>query len=207
MSRYYWDKKTEADDLKKIEVHWLKRHRYLDPGVYLKSGQLLWEYKWSGTTHSIGITSSTLDTHEGGPHVAFNYTQTSPRTDEKTAFNYKVWLTSTPCRFGGKRWWFICPLTKNGVPCGRRVATLYKDGDYFGCRHCYNLTYDSRNQNRRSALYSLFNSFNYSQRLEKLYIHPLRPIYRGELTRRARRIITLKHKLDGNMSLLSQVGR
>jgi len=45
--------------------------------------------------------------------------------------------------FGGVRYWFICPLVINGRPCGRRVGKLYlpPGGKYFGCRHCYNLTY------------------------------------------------------------------
>jgi len=46
---------------------------------------------------------------------------------------------------GKLRWWFICPLVVNERPCGRRVRKLYLPGGgrYFGCRHCYNLTYTS----------------------------------------------------------------
>jgi hypothetical protein len=34
------------------------------------------------------------------------------------------------------------------VGCGRRVGKLYlpPGGKYFGCRHCYNLTYTSSNE-------------------------------------------------------------
>ena len=37
--------------------------------------------------------------------------------------------------------WFVCPL----VGCGRRVGKLYlpPGGRYYGCRHCYRLTYES----------------------------------------------------------------
>jgi hypothetical protein len=43
------------------------------------------------------------------------------------------------------RWWFVCPLVVNGRPCNRRVGKLYLPGAsrYFGCRHCYDLTYTS----------------------------------------------------------------
>src|SRR5262249_35112853 len=33
---------------------------------------------------------------------------------------YEVQLTTTPCHFGGWRWWFSCPLVVRGVPCNRR---------------------------------------------------------------------------------------
>jgi len=41
------------------------------------------------------------------------------------------------------RWWFICPLIVNGRPCRRRVAKLYGNGRYFGCRTCKGLVYRS----------------------------------------------------------------
>lgn len=60
-----------------------------------------------------------------------------------------VWLTvrlqTTPTQFGGRRWWFTCPLVVNGVPCERRVGKLYlpPGAKCFGCRTCHNLTYRS----------------------------------------------------------------
>ena len=53
-----------------------------------------------------------------------------------------VELTWTPCNYGGKRPWFICPATG----CGRRVAVIYGAGRYFACRHCYDLTYASQQE-------------------------------------------------------------
>src|SRR5262249_13469992 len=63
-------------------------------------------------------------------------------------FDYRVGLTTTRPRFGGLRWWFICPLVVNGYPCGRRVGKLYlpPGGRYSGCRHCCDLTYASCQQ-------------------------------------------------------------
>lgn len=50
----------------------------------------------------------------------------------------QVWLTATRPRFGGLRWWFVCPLVVKGRSCKRRVGKLYlpPHGRYFGCRHC-----------------------------------------------------------------------
>jgi hypothetical protein len=55
----------------------------------------------------------------------------------------RVALETTSLHFGGARWWGRCPLIVNGVGCGRRVGKLYlpPGGRYFGCRHCYRLTY------------------------------------------------------------------
>ena len=61
---------------------------------------------------------------------------------------------------GGKRPWFICPVSKNGIYCGRRVGKLFLSpgGTYFACRHCYNLAYESQQwQNRRYKLWRAFS--------------------------------------------------
>jgi hypothetical protein len=47
-------------------------------------------------------------------------------------------LDTTPCNYGGRRVWFICPQ------CGRRVAILY--GTPFACRHCHQLDYRSQRE-------------------------------------------------------------
>lgn len=73
----------------------------------------------------------------------FQYTQTQGCRGDKERLDYPVKLVATPCRYGGKRWWFICPLSKDDIACRRRTLKLYLGGKYFGCRHCYELTYQS----------------------------------------------------------------
>lgn len=68
-------------------------------------------------------------------------------------FEYPVRLVTTGCHLGGVRWWFVCPLTTNGTPCGRRVRKLYLSGNYFGCRHCHRLAYRS-SQESDSRVYA-----------------------------------------------------
>jgi hypothetical protein len=48
----------------------------------------------------------------------------------------------TPCRYGGRRAWFLC--TKLG--CGERVAILYQHPRGFRCRHCCQLDYQSHRE-------------------------------------------------------------
>ena len=58
---------------------------------------------------------------------------------------YEIGFEWTACRFGGYRYWFLCPVVKDGVYCGNRVTKLFLPpaGQYFGCRQCYDLTYQS----------------------------------------------------------------
>ena len=58
---------------------------------------------------------------------------------------YKISIERMACRLGGWRYWFLCPVFKDGVYCGNRVTKLYlpPSGKYFGCRECYDLTYES----------------------------------------------------------------
>lgn len=81
----------------------------------------------------------------GDPPQAVRLSYTITRAGEKTDFNYPVRLDYDVTPWGSRRAWFICPLVIDGLPCARRVGALYSPpgADYFGCRHCYNLTYKS----------------------------------------------------------------
>ena len=57
-----------------------------------------------------------------------------------------VELTSTEPHFGGRRYWFTCPVeTQEGWACGRRVQKLWllPNQVFFGCSQCYDLTHKS----------------------------------------------------------------
>jgi hypothetical protein len=60
---------------------------------------------------------------------------TDRNTGKKTYFDYKFEPETTPCNLGGVRWWFICPLSRNGV---------------YGGRHCHDLSYESRKECRKN---------------------------------------------------------
>src|SRR5262249_43581798 len=51
-------------------------------------------------------------------------------------------IERTPCRFGGMRAWFLCPLPD----CRRRVTTLYVADGEVACRHCHDLRYASQSE-------------------------------------------------------------
>lgn len=56
----------------------------------------------------------------------------------------------TPCYFGGKRPWLVCP----GENCGRRVKRLYRWNKAWLCRKCHGLAYASQLQSKRCRLLS-----------------------------------------------------
>ncbi|MDA8169511.1 MAG: hypothetical protein M0Z59_07420 [Nitrospiraceae bacterium] len=62
-------------------------------------------------------------------------------------------ITSTPCFYGGDRFWFICP------GCGKRARVLYcpPSSRLYRCRSCHDLTYAVRQEHR--------------QKLERLLLH------------------------------------
>jgi hypothetical protein len=180
--------KTEADYCKKLEVWWLLRD-VRERGGYKNS-----TIKW-GEDGSHGSIGAEVYISPGSKWIRFRYNQTDRFTGEKTDFDYKVHLTTTPCNFGGERYWFICPLSKNGKPCGKRIGVLYKDGDYFGCRNCYELTYSSRNANRGYKHFPLFRTLDLSQQMDKLWSKIKTWSYDGKLTKKAKRYKQLEAEL------------
>lgn len=163
MGRYYWNKKDTVEDCKDLSVQWLKKHDYLQGFKY---GGIKWRTGW-GNESSVGFAVNTMDDN---PYLKFDYTITDRETGEKTDYDYKVRLTTTPCNYGGVRCWFICPLVVEGKACNRRVGTLYlaPSGKYFGCRHCYDLSYNSRNESY-SGKFAVFRKvFDGSEKLDKL---------------------------------------
>lgn len=168
-------RRTEADRLLSFDIFWLNKNDYL---VGFRAGRIMWSNEFSDDTSSIGITCNVLDL----PYIRLRYSQTDGGVRKK--FDYYVRLVSTKCNYGGKRWWFICPLlATDGQPCRRRVGKLYKDGDYFGCRHCYDLTYSSKNTNYRSPWFSAFSFYDTAKKIEDLEQRTKRSFYAGKPTR------------------------
>ena len=66
-------------------------------------------------------------------------------------FDGTVPITTTTTPWGALRWWFACPVSVGEGSCGRRAGKLYlPPGErYFGCRHCYGLTYTSCNESHK----------------------------------------------------------
>lgn len=176
--------KTEVDWCKKIEIWWLLRDMSVHGKTY-KNITISW-----GDNGSRGRISAEVSIWGEEKYARFTYTQTESN-GEKKDFDYKVPIIETPCHFGGTRFWFQCSLYKAGKYCGKRVGVLYKDGDWFGCRHCYELTYSSRNTNKNYRYYPLFKVLDLEGKIEKLAKTAVKYTHNGKPTKKRRKLAKL----------------
>lgn len=196
MGRYYYSKKDTADSLRKISVKKLKEWDYFSGW---KTGSLTWTSSWDQSKNSVSVTVSTPESY-----LRIWYTQTDRSTDEKKDFDYKIPLVTTSCNYGGQRYWFICPWYKSGVYCGRRVGVLYKAGDYFACRHCYDLSYDSRNT---SSYFRALGRVLSIGEVAELGKKAKRMFYKGKPTRHYLRFLKEERRTERAMLMVGKMLR
>lgn len=199
MGRYYFTKKATTEETKRIEISWLKQHGYLKG---YRSGGIKWTPGW-GKESNISIT---VDTMESPGYMGLRYTITDCESEEKADYDYKISLDTTACNYGGYRYWFICPLVKNGQACGRRAGVVYlPDGaKYFGCRKCYDLTYGSCNEG--NSKYSIFGKyFRLSEEVDKLRDSVKMPFRNGKPTHKYRKLMRRLEELGYIGQALDQI--
>jgi hypothetical protein len=132
-------KKNVVEDCRVLDMNLWAREGILREGIHHFGG---WKWCSAATgeeTASIGYEVNTTDMNF--PWVRLYYTFT--RTQEH--MNYKIRLQTTQPYVGGVHWWFTCPLLRLERACNCRVSKLYlpPGSRYYGCRHCYDLTYQS----------------------------------------------------------------
>lgn len=138
MGRYSYTDRLTVSHCKYVSIKTLKRLGFL------KGGYVHGNLSWTRNGEPNGNLDVTVLTQDYDGYIHFCYTSTDRRTREVNRLDYKAALVWTPCNYGGRRWWMICPLTVNSNACCRRVTALYlAHSKYFGCRHCHNLTYRS----------------------------------------------------------------
>jgi hypothetical protein len=192
MGRWYSNKRRTVEQCKSISMPFLRRNGYFDcPSLQ----GIVWTNRFGEETASMNVM---VHTSEDDSYIRLMYTMTDRDTGKETPFDYKVQLVTMPCNLGGVRYWFICPLSRNGVCCGRRVGVLYRvpRTDYYGCRHCYDLSYESRNDSQHGRLACMGRYLTLGRRIKKLREQAKRWTYRGMPTRRAQRIYALEAQLD-----------
>jgi hypothetical protein len=138
--RWGWHSKADTvDDCRILDACRWSREGILRARTW-NSGTWGWyDENPAEPTASLNYEADTRD--DNAPWVRLCYTLS--RTKE--LLDYRVQLTRSYPHFGGVRWWFTCGLVVDGRKCNRRVAKLYLSpgGRYYGCRHCYRLTYRS----------------------------------------------------------------
>ena len=130
------------EDCKSISIFWLKKEGHCKKDLIYSPGGMKWT---SSSGEDLGSIGFRIERNGDTGRIIFQYTYTHRSSGDKEDLDYPVDLVSTACHYGGRRWWFRCTASRNGLYCGRRVGRLYlaPGGKYFACRHCYNLTYQS----------------------------------------------------------------
>jgi len=98
----------------------------------------------------------------------------------------------------------MCPLARSGMTCGRLSTVLYKASNYFGCRRCYNLTYQSRKHNTNSSLAFWFRSRKAMNKMEKLELEIKRREYAGKPTSKQRELDQAYNEVEGGLREFSK---
>lgn len=190
--------RQHAESSHALNIFWLRKQGYFPQGYSTRLGTVT----WTSGEHESSIGISIAVGSGTGDHMRLWYTHTSSWNGEKSDMDYSVNLATTPCRYGGVRYWFICPLTKNGSYCGRRVGVLYLCGKYYGCRYCGNIAYQSQFESGR---YKGFVSIPDIEQAEK---EVKRYYYRGKPTRKYRRVMRLNEKFEmGWVMMLARVDK
>ena len=176
--RYYYSSKATADESCRLKMSYLRKRGMLTGEESLE--KIVWTSSMTGKETTIILGVYLTD----NPVAILMYSVTD-REGNKTDYDDKVNLVTTPCYFGGVRYWFGCPS------CGRRVGVLYlAPGDvYFRCRHCNNLSYHSRN-NCSVAKFGVT-----SREIDKLRSEIKRWTWRGRPTRKVKRLQALEWKM------------
>lgn len=187
--------KAIAEGLSAINIFFLKKDGFLPQQNQYRRSRLIWTGR--GWENSINISVQTSGDEEetiNSSYIEFDYT-INARTSgvEKEHINYKMPLVTTPCNYGGKRYWFICNLSRNGVYCGRRVGVLYNSNKYFACRYCSNVAYSAQFEGKRLRFGSVCEPD-----VEKAYMDIKTFYYNGKPTRKYKRYLRLKEKMDNS---------
>lgn len=129
--RWNWhSKKTVVEDCLALSISEVVGHA-LPRMVFEKrinwAGSISWRRVRTGeVVSSVGYQ---LLFDDDGTRLVLDYKSTY-RDGTQQFWNYPVSLVTTPCNYGGLRWWFECP------GCGRRAGKLFipPQSGQFACR-------------------------------------------------------------------------
>ncbi len=131
----YHTKKSTVEECRVLDIGSLVRDNLLQHEY--SSGSITWRDYTGQVTSTVGYTLS-----EGLFTLHYHFTS---GWNKGKHIDLPIQIQTTEPHYGGLRYWFTCPLVKHGRACNRRVTKLYlpPGGLYYGCRHCYDLSYTS----------------------------------------------------------------
>jgi hypothetical protein len=190
-----WDAKETTAGVRRLDVRALHRAGRLAPG-----GDTWWSWSDGGL---ITIRVSTLDDAGRALFLVLHY-RARRGQGEWADVAEVVTLDWAPCRYGGWRPWFECPVAVGGRSCGRRVALLYGAGTYFACRHCYRLAYPSTREDATDRALAKHQALKVRLGGSPALPAPFPPKPKGMHWRTYDRLCREAHRLE--MDYLTRVG-
>ena len=192
-----------AEQTNRLSVFFLKKHGYLPQGESYSYGGIRWTRgDWENNINFEIHTADYENESEETSYIELIYTITFNDTGKKVDMRYKVPLITTPCNYGGRRYWFRCPLSRNGVYCGRRVGVIYSIHKWFGCRYCADIAYQAQFEGGNFRTGSITEPD-----VERAYDEVKLKYYNGRPTRKYRRYLRLRQKMDNNwIKMLGRFG-
>lgn len=178
--------KRVAENSNRLSIFLLRKEGMLNTTNGMRYGTIIWRSNRSEAKDSIGYSVMIGESNL----ICLQYSRTDSYTGDKESLDYPIQLTSTECNYGGKRYWFTCPIINNGARCGRRVGILYLADKYFACRWCSGVIYYAQSHSRTS-----WSSTYYLPDIEKLEGEIKRCFYRGKPTRKYRRMMRMKSSI------------
>jgi hypothetical protein len=109
-------------------------------GVIQPGARVLCEMQFSFYDDELDVRCETHVADPWNSFVRLQYVMVDYWTGEKLAIDDKILLATSRPKFGGLRWWFVCPRLN------RRVRNLYLPlgGRHFWSRRAYRLAYASQ---------------------------------------------------------------
>lgn len=188
MARYYYpNARNTTEGAKRIELAWLKKNSYLNG---YGSGNIQWSQNGNPTGNiNIKIYTTT------DAKIEFSYKIKKHSETIWNEMDYQFPMVKIPCYFGGFKWFFVCGLYKSETYCGRHARILYEVGNYFGCRKCANLSYESCNEGKRFRS-GVFRILTKEWKSEDFYRSLKRKYYKGKPTRKFKKYLKLGYISD-----------
>lgn len=148
MWRYYFNSRWSTDNyIKRLTIAALKKFGFLEGGRNWYHATVTWSNN-SNIWMQVEITEST-----GTVRVYFS--QKEGTTWESKNFDYKISLVSTPCNYGWRRWWFLCPIKWN------KCSILYlQNNGLFWSRKTLNLCYEDQKKSHKYRNFSFMMGMN-----------------------------------------------
>ncbi len=141
MGRPSWTTRLTVEQCRILRVESMQRD-----GVFRSGAGSSWTTLWKDNSGFIEAALGFVVVRERGElALIIDPEQVKQYLGMRILGRYEVPITSTRPHLGGARYWFRCPVRRDGSPCGKRVGRLYLPPEMqtFGCRRCYNLTYKS----------------------------------------------------------------